>query len=117
MQGKPQLVDSVSVRVEKSRGIRVGANQPVASTLDYQPELPWSGMRPVPDQASVGVPSNAIPLFTGDTTRVSVGGGPQNWNGFEAAPGMIAVEQLNPLPLNVLAFMPDFIAGETSSPN
>ena len=48
---------------------------------------------------------------------MSVGGGPQNWNGFESAPGMIAVQQRNPLPLNLLAFMPDYIVGETNSPD
>ena len=72
-------------------------------------------MRPAPDQASIGLSQNAIPLFTGDYPRISVGGGPQNWNGFEAAPGMAAVQQLNPLPLNLLALMPDLIGGETNS--
>ena len=115
MQGKFQEMDSLVARVQATRGIQVGANQPVAAALPYQQEIPWSGMRPVPDQASIGLSQNAIPLFTGDYPRISVGGGPQNWNGFEAAPGMAAVQQLNPLPLNLLALMPDLIGGETNS--
>jgi hypothetical protein len=61
------------------------------------------------------VSQNAIPLFTGDYQRVSVASGPQNWTGFENASGMVAAQQLNPLPMNILAFMPDVWAGESNS--
>ena len=64
---------------------------------------------------SVNVPAAALPLFTGDSTRIPVGSGPYNWNGSEPAPGMIAVQQQNPLPMNILAIMPDVDVAEPNA--
>ena len=116
IQGKPQMASVVVARVAASRGIQIGANRPVASTLEYQREAPWVQMQDVQDYASVGISANALPLFTGDKPPTPIGGGPQNWNGFENAPGMIAAQQLNPLPMNLLAMIPTVWAGETNSP-
>ena len=106
MQTKRKNVTKVALRLQNTRGIQIGANQPVASTLNYQQEIPWAGMQNVPDYESANVPTNALPLYTGDTLPIPVSGGPYNWNGFEPAPGMVACQQLNPLPMNVLAVVP-----------
>ena len=105
MQGRQKKITGGTIRTEASRGYQVGADQPVASTLPYQQELPWKDMQDVPDYASENVPAAAIPLFTGDK-KVPINGDYQNWNGYEPSPGMMCAQQLNPLPLNVLAMIP-----------
>ena len=54
---------------------------------------------------SVGA-GNAIPLFTGDG-RINVS---SDWD----TPGQVAVQQNNPLPMEVTAFIPEVVIGDTS---
>lgn len=110
IQGKRKSIDGVTVRMKGSRGVAVGCNQPVASALDSQQEVPWSHMQEVKDRTNGILAGNAIPLFTGDRfIRVD-----DDWNTADdqAAPGMVAVQQLYPLPMNVLAFVFDIEAGD-----
>lgn len=111
IQGKRKVVPSMNVRMEKSRGFQVGANQPVASTLDFFEEVPWESLVDIPERPRRNLPDAALPLFTGDVP-VNIKGGWQNWNGFEAAPAMVCAQQLLPLPMNILAFMPDVVPGD-----
>lgn len=114
IQGKHKAVTGATVRVEKSRGVQVGANQPVASALDFQQEIPWSNMADMPDYAMDGqTPAAAMPLFTGDK-EVPLFSSWQNWNGWEAAPGFAAAQQTTPNPMNILAFVPKI---EVGNPN
>lgn len=108
IQGQRKKDGMVTVRVENSRGFQVGSNQVDGSTLNpIQIAPPWFQMQPAEDQATPAFAGGAIPLWTGDT-RLPVQGG---WK----KPGQVAVQQLNPLPLNVIAFIPEMLEGDTPS--
>lgn len=111
VQTKKKKITEGGIRVEASRGIKVGADQPIASTLQYQQEIPWRDMQDVPDPAAVDVPLAAVPLFTGDRV-VPIAGDFTNWNGHEPAPGMMCAQQSSPLPMNILAMVPRFALAE-----
>jgi hypothetical protein len=127
VQGKAIKIPGVTIRVEGSGGYSIGQDQPIASQQANQAEYPWTNMTEVPSKLptspNFGV---ASPLFTGDRYR-SIRG---DWNVFNKtpndtvpvsgeaprAPGMVAVQQLYPLPLSVLALLPDVVIGDTSDP-
>lgn len=111
IQGKRKVISGINVRMEKSRGFQLGANQPVAAALDFQEEIPWQNMVDLEEYALANVPAAALPLFTGDKFAPADDDW-QNYNGFEASPGMVAVQQLNPLPMNVLALVPTYQTGD-----
>lgn len=111
IQGDRKIMNSVNIRMEKSRGIQVGANQPVASTLDYFEEIPWTNLVDLPEVPRANLPDAALPLFTGDK-YVTIADDWQNWNGWEASPGMVCAQQSLPLPMNILAFMPRIEVGD-----
>jgi len=111
IQGKRKVVKGVTVRLEASRGVQVGANQPVASTLDFQQEIPWSNMTDLPEVPNAGIPTAALPLFSGDKF-MPIGDDWANWDGWQASPGMVAAQQLLPLPMNIAAFVPTFEVGD-----
>jgi len=112
IQGKRKLMSGMTIRVQQSRGYQMGANQPVASALDFQQEIPWSNLVDVEDVPQRNVPSAALPLFTGDKFA-PLNDDWQNWDGWSAAPGMVCAQQVQPLPLNVLAFIPQVQVGDT----
>ena len=111
VQGDRKRMNGCTVRMEASKGIQLGANQPVASTLAYGQEVPWTNLVDLPEVPSSEVPAAALPLFTGDKFQ-PVNDDWQNWNGWEASPGMVAVQQLNPLPMNILALVPKMNLGD-----
>ena len=111
IQGKRKRNHGMNVRVQASRGFQIGANQPVASALDFQQEVPWSNLVDVVDVPQVNVPAAALPLFTGDKFA-PISDDWQNWNGWEASPGWVAAQQTQPLPMNILAFVPQFSVGD-----
>jgi hypothetical protein len=102
----------VTVRMEKSRGVQLGCNQPVAAALDFQQEIPWTNLVDLPEVPNADIPAAALPLFSGDKFQ-PVDDDWQNWNGWEASPGMIAVQQSLPLPMNITALVPTFETGDT----
>lgn len=106
VQGQRKKIAAVTVRVEASRGLQVGTNQVDGSTLS-PPQIapPWPGMVPVPDMGVAPYGSTVVPLFTGDI-RVPVTGG---YN----TRGQVAIEQSNPLPMQILAFIPEVFGGDT----
>jgi hypothetical protein len=112
IQGKRKKANGVNVRMEKTRGIQVGANQPVAAALDFQQEIPWSNLVDLPEVPNANVPAAALPLFSGDKFQ-PINDDWQNYNGWEAAPLMIAVQQSLPLPMNITALVPTFEVGDT----
>jgi hypothetical protein len=111
IQGDRKVIHGVNVRMQASRGFQIGANQPVASALDYQQEIPWSNLVDLPDMPRSNVPSAALPLFTGDKFQ-PVNDDWQDWDGFTASPGWVAAQQSQPLPMNILAFIPKFSVGD-----
>lgn len=114
IQGARKRVPGCTVRLEKSKGVQVGANQPVASMLDFQREIPWSNLVDLPEVPSSNAPDAALPLFSGDKFA-PFNDDWQNYNGWEASPGMIAAQQTNPLPMNILAFVPKFLLGDNAA--
>jgi hypothetical protein len=113
IQGDRKLASGCTVRMEKSKGFQVGANQPVASALDFQREIPWDHLVDIPEVPRDDVPDAALPLFTGDKW-VNLNDDWHNYNGWEAAPGMLAVQQSAPLPMNILAFVPKVNLGDNA---
>jgi hypothetical protein len=112
VQGSRKVISGMNVRLEKTRGIQIGANQPVASTLDFNEEIPWSNLVDLEEVPRANLPDAALPLFTGDKFA-PISDDWQNWNGWEASPGMVCAQQLLPLPMNILAFMPNVELGDT----
>jgi hypothetical protein len=105
VQGQRKKIAEVTVRVEASSGFQVGSNQPDGSTLSPAQLAPqWENMVPAPTPAVAPFNSTFTPLYTGDL-RVPVNGG------FNTR-GQVAVQQLQPLPLQVLDFVPEVLAGD-----
>lgn len=113
IQGDRKVLPGMNIRMEKSRGFQVGANQPVASTLDFFEEVPWDNLVDIPSVPRANLPDAALPLFTGDV-NANLKDDWQNWNGWEASPGMACAQQLLPLPMNILAFIPQIVPGDTA---
>ncbi len=105
MQGKRKNIQAVTVRMESSRGMAVGTNQPDQSTQPNNATVPWTNMKQFKERTALIYAGNAIPLFTGDE-RILV---PGDWK----KPAQIAVQQSFPLPANILAIMPEFTVGDT----
>lgn len=110
VEGQRKKVADVILRVEASVGFTVGTNQPDGSTFSPVQVAPvWREMEDVEratnsfNRAPYGSPVD--PPWTGDSKRVPVE------SGF-GVPGQIAVEQAKPLPLNLLALVPDLLPGD-----
>jgi hypothetical protein len=108
IQGRRKAITAVTARIEASCRLQAGANQVDASTLTPTPfAVPWPALATVKDK---GTPyttpggGTVVPLFTGDE-RVTL---PANWQ----TNGQIAIQQVNPLPLNVLALVPEMLPGD-----
>jgi hypothetical protein len=116
VQGKAKKIVGVTVRVEASRDFSMGQDRPIASAQQNQAEYPWTDLSAVQNRNPPAPSKGPVPLYTGDR-YVNVRGG---WNQTGRTPndtvpmpleairanGMVACEQLYPLPLNVLAFVP-----------
>lgn len=118
VQGRRKQIGAVTVRVEASGSFQGGANQPDGSTFSPQRvQTTWTSLSDV-DTDSTGlaqlpyrgagvlnsVVTSPVPLFTGDIRFLPS-------SGFEK-PGQIAVQQLSPLPLNILAFIREIDLGD-----
>lgn len=106
VEGKSKNIYAVTVRVRDSRGIQIGSNQVDSSTQANGATVPWSDMIEVKERGNNVNAGTAIPLFTGDE-RVAI---PANWS--DAA--QVAVQQVYPLPANILAFIPEVQIGDTN---
>jgi hypothetical protein len=108
IQGRRKVISAVTARVEASCRYQVGANQADASAQAVPPTIsPWGTLTLIKDQSvPYTSPGGATikPLFTGDE-RIVI---PGDWN----TPGQVAVQQVLPLPLNVLATIPEVLPGD-----
>jgi hypothetical protein len=109
--GHRKKVADVVVRVSDSLGFTIGTNQVDGSTLAPPQIAPeWFNMADVekatasPNRAPYG--SDVEPLWTGDSRFIPV------ISGF-GVPGQIAVQQVLPLPLNLLGLIPSIWGGDT----
>lgn len=110
IQGQRKKIAAVTARVEGSRGLQIGTNQIDGSTLSPpQTAVTWGqgqgGMTAVPDK---GIPAyvnpSLVPLYTGDV-RIPTAGG-------YATPGQVAMQQVNPLPMQISALIPEELPGD-----
>jgi hypothetical protein len=99
VQGRRKEIDSVVARVSASAvPFFTGVNQPDASTQQGMVTVPWTGMSPVQGPPSGNNPLQPNDLVSGDIfTNVIDALGLTN--------GQIAVQQTEPLPLNLLALV------------
>lgn len=110
VQGQRKRIARVTARVQASGPFKIGSNRPDASTLSPAPLVAqWNNMSDA-DPADMVPPllpnygSATLPLYTGDI-RIPIKGG-------FAKPGQAAVQQDLPLPLNVLALIPEIDEGD-----
>lgn len=117
IQAQRGKLAAVSVRVEASGvgSILAGGNQPDgAAQSPAVVDMPWgvlpaSPLTPLQLPASQNLPpygSTIVPLWTGDV-RVPISGG-------YAKPKQVALQQTQPLPMQVLAIIPEFLPGDIS---
>lgn len=107
MQGKRKNVYAATVRVQNSRGFSVGTNQVDASTQPNNANVPWTNLTLIKERNALVNAGSAIPLYTGDIRTLVYG----SWS----KPGQVAIEQDFPLPMNVLAILPEYALGDSNS--
>lgn len=92
VQGKRKKISAVTLRVQDTRGLRVGHafNDEMVEVKEREFE-------------EMG---NAILPFTGDRRVVM----PPDWN----VPGQVCAEQVDPLPATILALIPELTIGDTA---
>jgi hypothetical protein len=106
-QGKRKAIFAVTARIRNgSYGITTGTNQPDGAAIAgdgaaYQTPA-WSGM--VPFMLPPGQPPSAFGWFSGDI-RINT---PADWR----KPAQIAIQQLEPYPLEILNLIPEVLEGD-----
>jgi hypothetical protein len=104
-QGQRKKIAYLTARVEASKLLEAGSNQVDGSTLSPpQVEVTWDGMQGIPDKGIPAYNESVSPLWTADSRLPIVGG--------FATPGQVAMQQTNPLPLNVTALIPEYETGD-----
>lgn len=105
VQGQRKKVGAVTCRVEASRGFYAGANQVDGSTVSPPILAPtWNNLTAVPNKGVPAYASGVIPLYSGDI-RVMIPGG---WD----TKGQVAIQQSDPMPLNLLNLIPEGLPGD-----
>lgn len=105
-QGKRKNIQAVTVRVQNTRGISVGTNQPDQSTQPNNASPAWTGLYEMKARNSTQFPGTEIPLFTGDLRELVSG----SWQ----KPGQVAIQQNYPLEANILTIIPEWTMGDSS---
>ena len=106
MQTKRKSINAVSVRVEKTRGISCGANQPNQATQPNGGNPSWSNMCEIKMRNSTIFAGQPVPLETDDFYLSAQGG----WD----TKGQVAIEQNYPLPANISAICVYYNVGDNS---
>lgn len=115
IQGKRKRIQGVTVRLNASRGVKMGQDQPIAAVAPFQAETPWGEsphgeLTEIQDRTNDISAGNTIPLFTGDRYLSLMGD--FSTPDYQPSPGMVAAQQEYPLPLEVLAFIPEVDVGD-----
>ncbi len=97
VQNKRKIIQSVGLRLEASRGMTVGADQPDQANQPNNAPVVWRNMQEVKERTALVSAGSAIPLYTGDYFKNISSG----WNVL----GQVAVQQTYPLPVNLLALI------------
>lgn len=106
VQGKRKSIPNVVVRVEASRGLAVGTNQPDSSTEPNFANVPWERLIPIKEPSNYITAGSAVPLLTVDH-YINV---PADWS----TAGQVAIQQDFPLPANILAIISNYEIGDTT---
>jgi hypothetical protein len=104
-QGRRKSLSAATIRVEATRGLKVGVNQTDAATQPGAPVAAWSNLREFRERSPLTPAGVAAPLFTGDE-RILLPGG---WD----VHGQIAMQHDYPLPSNILAVIAEYQIGDT----
>lgn len=106
-QGKRKSIPYVTMRLEQTRGIQAGTNQPDQSKQPNFTSVPWENMVESKDRNGLLVDAgSAVPLFTGDQ-QIDV---PGDWD----SNGQVAFQQIYPLPAGILGVITDYSLGDPS---
>lgn len=104
IQGKRKNIPAVTVRVSKSRGFKVGANQADASIVEGSNPQVWTNLVEAKDRGALVYAGYPVPLYTGDRlVRI---------NPMWQKPGQVCLQQDYCLPLSVIALIPEFVVGD-----
>jgi hypothetical protein len=104
LQNRRKNISSVGLRVQGSRGLQLGCDQVDSSTQQNFRFVPWTDMNEIKERTMDAFAGTAVPLYTGDYYKnVSATWRPQ---------GQIAVQQVYPLPANILALISYYTVGD-----
>ena len=87
-RGRKKSIGEVTLQLEQSRGLRIGPDEDHLTEWKQRSSEKWG---------------EAVRLFTGDQSFTITA----NWN----TSGSIVIKQIDPLPMTVLAIMPDLVIG------
>lgn len=105
--GQRKKIAAATVRVEASRDIKVGSNQQDGSFLSPKVIAPvWKNMQNIPNAVPKSFGGLTQPLYTADVRTVVTSG--------YAKQGQVALQQDNPMPMQILAVVPEFLSGDIS---
>jgi len=105
VQGQRKKIAAATIRVEASAAFESGENQPDGATFSPLQLAPqWNNLNVVPNKSIPYFGNPTLPLYTGDV-RVILG------SDF-ATRGQVAIEQNLPLPLSILALIPEILPGD-----
>lgn len=104
IQNRRKNISSVGLRLDLTRGLTIGADQPDSSTIQNFPTVPWTDMQEIKERTGFNPAGVAIPLYTGDYYKnISAG-----WS----VRGQVAIQQTYPLPATVLSVIFYFENGD-----
>lgn len=104
VQGKRSTINSVAIKLEYTRGIQVGADEPDASMQQNQAEVPWTDLVEIKDRNMFTNAGSAVPLFSGEIFQnVS-----SSWN----IESQVAIQQSYPLPATILGIVSFWVVGD-----
>ena len=100
VQTRRKSIYNLGIRVEDAGGpFEIGANQPDQSMQPDQVAVPWTNLTTVEPPFPGQSPAQPFPLFTGDLyENVS--------DVLSETGGQVCIQQMNPVPLTVLALVP-----------
>lgn len=104
VQNRRKNIASVGLRVDSSRGLKIGADQVDASTQPNSAPTAWNNLVLLKERNNMVNAGTATPLYTGDYQQAITSG----WN----LKGQIAIQQEYPLPANILSTMAYWESGD-----
>lgn len=95
VQNRRKNISAVGLRVDATRGLSIGADQPDASVQPNGVNVPWEHMVELKERTALNLAGTPIPLFTGDFYQAVT----SSWR----LEGQVAIQQTYPLPATILS--------------